>query len=170
MSKIGPQPQDRPLEAAESGPQIGVDEWVAQREGRLAASTTVAGRVQQQLARVPQWVLLAGFVAVVALIPVITSDEYVLRVTADTMLYVLLAIGLNVAVGWAGILDLGTSRSTASPPTCSPNFRRRTTGSTGRRGRQSPSDRRHDHPRLLLALPTRRLSGDYLAIVTLFFE
>ena len=45
--------------------------------------------------------------AVVALIPVVTNDQYILRVTTDTMLYVLLAAGLNVAVGWAGILDLG---------------------------------------------------------------
>src|SRR5262249_60031327 len=43
----------------------------------------------------------------VALIPVLTSSQYIVRVAADTMLYVLLAAGLNVAVGWAGLLDLG---------------------------------------------------------------
>ena len=170
MSNVDPPPQDRPPEAAESGPQIGVDEWVSRREGRLAAPTTIAGQVQRQLARVPQWVLLAGFVAIVALIPVVTSDEYLLRVTADTMLYVLLAMGLNVAVGWAGILDLGYIAfygfaAYLFAELSSPHY-----------GLHWPTWASVPVVIVatiilgfLLALPTRRLSGDYLAIVTLFF-
>jgi len=158
------------LRPTETGPQIGVDEWVSRREGRLASPTTFAGRVQAQLVRVPQWTLLVAFVAFVALIPVLTSDEYVLRVTADTMLYVLLAIGLNVAVGWAGILDLGYIAfygfaAYLFAELSSPHY-----------GLHWPTWA--SLPLvivativlgLLLALPTRRLSGDYLAIVTLFF-
>ena len=163
-------PESRPPEAAESGPQIGVDEWVARREGRLATPTTVAGHAQQQLARVPQWVLLTGFVAFVALIPVLTSDEYVLRVTADTMLYVLLAMGLNVAVGWAGLLDLGYIAfygfaAYLFAELSSPHY-----------GLHWPTWASVPIVIVatiilgfLLALPTRRLTGDYLAIVTLFF-
>ena len=170
MSDVTPPPESRPPEAAESGPQIGVDEWVARREGRLATPTTVAGHAQQQLARVPQWVLLAGFVAFVALIPAVTSDEYVLRVTADTMLYVLLAMGLNVAVGWAGLLDLGYIAfygfaAYLFAELSSPHY-----------GLHWPTWASVPIVIVatiilgfLLALPTRRLTGDYLAIVTLFF-
>ena len=170
MSDVTPPPESRPPEAAESGPQIGVDEWVARGEGRLATPTTVAGHAQQQLARVPQWVLLAGFVAVVALIPSLTSDEYVLRVTADTMLYILLAMGLNVAVGWAGLLDLGYIAfygfaAYLFAELSSPHY-----------GLHWPTWASVPVVIVatiilgfLLALPTRRLTGDYLAIVTLFF-
>ena len=170
MSDVIPPPQDDGQAQAASGPHIGVDEWVARREGRLAAPTTMAGRTQQQLARVPQWTLLVGFVVVVALIPVLTSDEYVLRVTADTMLYALLAMGLNVAVGWAGILDLGYIAfygfaAYLFAELSSPHY-----------GLHWPTWASVPVVIVativlgfLLALPTRRLSGDYLAIVTLFF-
>ena len=170
MSDVIPPPQDDGQAQAASGPHIGVDEWVARREGRLAAPTTMAGRAQQQLARVPQWTLLVGFVVVVALIPVLTSDEYVLRVTADTMLYALLAMGLNVAVGWAGILDLGYIAfygfaAYLFAELSSPHY-----------GLHWPTWASVPVVIVativlgfLLALPTRRLSGDYLAIVTLFF-
>jgi len=106
----------------------------------------------------------------VALIPVVTNDQYILRVATDTMLYVLLATGLNVAVGWAGILDLGYIAfygfaAYLFAELSSPHYGLHwpTWGSV---------------PVVivatiilgfLFALPTRRLSGDYLAIVTLFF-
>ena len=42
-----------------------------------------------------------------ALLPLVTSDGYIIRVGFDTLLYMLLALGLNVVVGYAGLLDLG---------------------------------------------------------------
>ena len=36
-----------------------------------------------------------------------TSNDYVIRVGFDTLLYMLLALGLNIVVGYAGLLDLG---------------------------------------------------------------
>ena len=149
-----------------TSPQIGADEWV-RRSGERMEQRTVIRRAAD---RVPRVVLLAAFVLVGALIPLMTSDEYVVRVAADTMLYVLLAAGLNVAVSWAGLLDLGYIAfygfaayfyaelssdhyglhwpTWASVPVV--------IAATVMLG-------------LLLALPSRRLSGDYLAIVTLFF-
>ena len=35
------------------------------------------------------------------------GSGYVRRVAFDTVLYMLLALGLNVVVGWGGLLDLG---------------------------------------------------------------
>jgi branched-chain amino acid transport system permease protein len=147
-------------------PQIGVDEWVRRSGERTAARNAV----QRAADRVPRIVLLALFVLIGALVPVLTSDEYVVRVAADTALYVLLAAGLNVAVGWAGLLDLGYIAFY---------------GFAAYLFAELSSDHYGIHwPTwatvpvvvaatvllgLVLALPSRRLSGDYLAIVTLFF-
>ena len=87
----------------EPDPRIGHDEWVA-RAGRAHADP--ADR-QEQFGRVPLG--RAGSRSrslVLAFVPVITSNGYIIRVGADTLIYALLALGLNVAVGWAGLLDL----------------------------------------------------------------
>jgi branched-chain amino acid transport system permease protein len=153
-----------------SGPQIGVDEWVARAEERRAGRGGILGRARREIDRMPRIVRLAAFVAVVALIPVMTSDEYVLRVATDTMLYVLLAVGLNVAVGWAGLLDLGYIAFYGFAAYLFAEL-------------SSPHYGLHwatwaSVPLVIactillgfvLALPSRRVSGDYLAIVTLFF-
>ena len=39
--------------------------------------------------------------------PLVAHSSYVQRVAFDTVLYMLLALGLNVVVGWGGLLDLG---------------------------------------------------------------
>ena len=39
--------------------------------------------------------------------PVVSDSGYVRRVAFDTVVYMLLALGLNVVVGWGGLLDLG---------------------------------------------------------------
>jgi branched-chain amino acid transport system permease protein len=153
-----------------SGPQIGVDEWVARAEERRAGKGGILGRARREIDRVPRIARLAAFVVLVALIPVMTSDEYVLRVATDTMLYVLLALGLNVAVGWAGLLDLGYIAFYGFAAYLFAEL-------------SSPHYGLHwatwaSVPLVIactillgfvLALPSRRVSGDYLAIVTLFF-
>lgn len=48
--------------------------------------------------------LLAGTLAV--LVPAV-ANNYVLEVLANTWFYVVLALGLNIVVGYAGLLDLG---------------------------------------------------------------
>ena len=47
------------------------------------------------------------FVAAFALLPLVSHDGYIRRVAFDTALYMLLALGLNIVVGWGGLLDLG---------------------------------------------------------------
>jgi branched-chain amino acid transport system permease protein len=93
-----------------------------------------------------------------------------MQVGVDTLLYVLLALGLNVAVGWAGLLDLGYVAFYAF-------------GAYGFALLASEQFDLHWEAQwaiptivlltmllgLLLGLPSWRLSGDYLAIVTLFF-
>ena len=55
----------------------------------------------------PWWGWLVLFVAAFALMPTVAHSTYIHRVAFDTVLYMLLALGLNVVVGWGGLLDLG---------------------------------------------------------------
>jgi len=96
-----------PPPGSAAGPQIGVDEWVRRSGERITGRSGIAGRVKRAAEGTPPFVLLGAFVVVAAFIPFMTSNVYVQGVATDTMLYVLLAVGLNVAVGWAGMLDLG---------------------------------------------------------------
>ncbi len=105
-----------------------------------------------------------------ALVPVVSSSDYIVRVGVNTLIYALLALGLNVVVGWAGLLDLGYVAFF---------------GFGGYAYALLSSDQFHLHwpaiasvPLIVVAsallglvigLPSRRLLGDYLAILTLFF-
>ncbi len=165
-----------PTPGPATGPQIGVDEWVLRSGERITGPGGLLAPVARAAERTPRLVLLALFVVGAAAIPFLTSNGYVIGVAADTMLYVLLAVGLNVAVGWAGLLDLGyiafygfaaylyAVLSRGHLPDGSVLLTHWATWQTvpvvvaativlG----------------FLLALPSRRLRGDYLAIVTLFF-
>ena len=102
--------------------------------------------------------------------PFLTGSDYLTQVGIDTLLYVLLALGLNVAVGWAGLLDLGyvafyAFGAYAFALLASEQF-------------DVHLEAQWAIPLIvmltmvvgfLLGLPSWRVSGDYLAIVTLFF-
>jgi ABC-type branched-subunit amino acid transport system permease subunit len=156
------------LELPPDTPRIGVDEWVESVEGRRAAGPLAP--VRRVFDRTPDAVRLLVFVGAVALVPVLTSDQYVLRVGVDTLIFALLAIGLNVVVGFAGLLDLGyvaffgvgaygyallssDHYGIHWPAELSVPLIVVATGVFG----------------LLLGSSSWRLLGDYLAIVTLFF-
>jgi branched-chain amino acid transport system permease protein len=153
-----------------TSPEIGVDEWVRRSGERITGPGGLLGAVARTADRTPRILLLAVFVGIASAIPVLTSNSYVIGVTADTLLYVLLAVGLNVAVGWAGLLDLGyiafygfaaylyAELSSAHYNLHWPTWQSvpLVVAATVLLG-------------FALALPSRRLSGDYLAIVTLFF-
>jgi ABC-type branched-subunit amino acid transport system permease subunit len=151
-------------------PRVGVDEWVSSHEGRRARRSGVVGVVERELARVPPAAFYLGFGVIAALVPVLTSNGYTIRVGFDTLLYMLLALGLNITVGYAGLLDLGYIAFYGF-------------GAYGYAMLASPKFGLHWDTLavipvvvvatailgLLVALPSRRLLGDYLAIVTLFF-
>jgi branched-chain amino acid transport system permease protein len=151
-----------------TAPAIGHDEWVARHvERRLPPRL---GVFEQRLRLVPWWAWLVLFLGAACLLPVFSSSGYVRRVGFDTVLYMLLALGLNVVVGWGGLLDLGYVAFY---------------GIGAYAYALLDSDHYGIHmwsvlsiplivllggvAGLLLGLPSRRLSGDYLAIVTLFF-
>jgi ABC-type branched-subunit amino acid transport system permease subunit len=157
---------------AEPGPgvRIGVDDWVAEAAERTRAREGPFGQLRNTLDRVgPGW-WLALMVVVVAALPVLGASQFLIRVAINALLFALLALGLNVIVGEAGLLDLGYIAFYGFGAYCyallsSNQFHLHwpseltillVTVATGCLG-------------LLLGLPSRRLLGDYLAIVTLFF-
>jgi branched-chain amino acid transport system permease protein len=166
MSDSTPHSSQTPAE----GPAVGQDEWVARHgERRLLAAGPLA-KLEDRLRAVSWWAWLVLFVAVFSLLPVVESSGYVRRVAFDTVLYMLLALGLNIVVGWGGLLDLGyvalygvgaytyaflaSNQFDLHLPTLVAVPATVLIGAL---------------VGLLLGLPSRRLTGDYLAIVTLFF-
>jgi branched-chain amino acid transport system permease protein len=153
-----------------SGPAIGQDEWVARHGERRSRRTGWMGEIEERFLRVPWWGYLVFFVAAFALLPAVAHSSYVQRVAFDTLLYMLLALGLNVVVGWGGLLDLGyvafygigaysyalldSEKFGIHLPTIIAVPLVVVIGAVAG---------------FLVGLPSRRLVGDYLAIVTLFF-
>jgi ABC-type branched-subunit amino acid transport system permease subunit len=150
--------------------KVGVDEWVARSEERRARRTGRLAPVLDAWDRVPPVARLVIFAALVASVPYFTDSDFVIRVGVNTLLLAMLALGLNVVVGWAGLLDLGYIAFY---------------GFGAYSYALLASDQIDVHlPSwlaivcvivasvllgFLLGLPSRRLIGDYLAIVTLFF-
>jgi branched-chain amino acid transport system permease protein len=163
---------DAPTPGAEpaTSPRIGADEWVQRSGERISGPGGLLGRGLRAAERTPRILLLAAFVGLACAIPELTSNVYVVGVVADTLIYVLLAVGLNVAVGWAGLLDLGYVAFYGFAAYLYAEL------SSGHYDLHWPTWQ--SVPLVVaatillgfvLALPSRRLSGDYLAIVTLFF-
>ena len=151
-------------------PRIGVDEWVAEAESRTLAHAGPLAPVLRGLDRIPAPVQLAPFLLLVACIPLMTNDQYLLRVSVETLIFALLALGLNVVVGFAGLLDLGYVAFFAIGAYGYALL------SSDHYGIHWPAEA--SVPLivlgtaligLLLGSTSRRLLGDYLAIVTLFF-
>ena len=151
-------------------PRVGVDEWVAQVEQRRERYTGLAGLTYRALAFVPAPARLALFAAFAAALPLWMGRGDLFTYGIFTLLYVLLGLGLNVVVGYAGLLDLGYIAffgfgayfyAELSSPQYGNHWSAAASipvvvAATSLLG-------------LVLGISSRRLLGDYLAIVTLFF-
>ncbi|HVM16209.1 MAG TPA: branched-chain amino acid ABC transporter permease [Gaiellaceae bacterium] len=164
------EPQKPREEQGPGAPRVGVDEWVATHEQRRQRAGGVWARLGEAWHRLPPWAQLAVVVVPAAFFPFTTESDYLIRVGINALLFALLALGLNIVVGYAGLLDLGyvafwgfgayayAMLSSAKfdlhlPTVVSLPIVIAASALLG----------------LLLGLPSRRLLGDYLAIVTLFF-
>ncbi len=150
---------------------IGVDQWAETAESRRDGPGGWGGRGVRRWQGLPAYLRIAIAVGVAAVVPVVVGSDFLVRVGVNALLLALLAVGLNVSVGWAGMLDLGfvafygfgayTYALVSSdqigvhlPTLIAVPIVILATGLLG----------------LVLGLPSGRLSGDYLAIVTLFFS
>src|SRR6266513_653740 len=150
--------------------RVGTDEWVARVDERRTAQKGLTGAVARAWERLPAAGRLVVLLGPFAIFPFITNEGNLYRYGLITIIYALLAMGLNVVVGFAGLLDLGYvaffgfgaylygimasghSGHHLQAEIAIPIV----TVSTALLG-------------LLLGLTSWRLLGDYLAIVTLFF-
>jgi ABC-type branched-subunit amino acid transport system permease subunit len=150
--------------------RIGTDEWVEQQEQRTEHRVGKTAPLRAAFDRVGPGPRFMIFLAICAAFPFVTDSAFLIRVGVNVLLFALLALGLNIVVGWAGLLDLGyvafygfgaytyawlsSSQFDVHLPTeATIPIVVIATGLLG----------------LLLGLPSWRLVGDYLAITTLFF-
>jgi ABC-type branched-subunit amino acid transport system permease subunit len=159
--------------SASAAPQVGADEWVARRGRRHEQLPGWLGPAQRLAGRVGWWPRLAAAALVAAALPVLGLGGFQLQVAINALLLALLALGLNVTVGWAGLLDLGY---VAFFGFGAYGFALLSSGQLGTAGIHLPAYLSLPLVMagaavlgLLVGLPSRRLIGDYLAIVTLFF-
>ena len=162
---------DSPPPAA--GPQVGADEWVAREAGRREYLPSWMGDAQRRFERIGWWprLALAGLAGLA--LPLIGLGGFQLQVGIDTLVIVLLALGLNIVVGWAGQLDLGYVAFFGFGAYA---FALLSSAQIGAHGIHLPAYLSVPLIMigaaalgLLVGWPSRRLVGDYLAIVTLFF-
>jgi ABC-type branched-subunit amino acid transport system permease subunit len=150
--------------------RVGVDDWVAEHEARLERRRGLAGLAEQWIGVVPGWARLGLFAAFAATLPLWMGRGDLFAYGIFTLLYCLLGLGLNVTVGYAGLLDLGYvaffgigaySYALLSSDHYGIHWPAIVAVPTVVLGTALLG--------LVLAIPSRRLLGDYLAIVTLFF-
>ncbi len=150
--------------------KIGVDQWVEQHQDRLAARRGLVALVERASKRLPVWAWLIVLALLGFALPLLTNNPFVIRVAGNVALMGALAFGLNIVVGYTGLLDLGFVAFY---------------GIGAYAYAYLSSDFTGIHlPTLvtlviitvisalfglLLGLPSLRLIGDYLAIVTLGF-
>src|SRR6266576_49546 len=174
MAEATPPPADAPVPTTG---QIGVDSWVSESGERQAGPTGVWGHVARGWDRLPPAGKLALLTPaiLVPFIPVVSTGN-LFNYGIFILIYALLALGLNVVVGFAGLLDLGYVAFFG--------FGAYTYAFLS--GTHSNKGHVYTHHwdaqwsilaavlvcallGLFLGSSSRRLLGDYLAIVTLFF-
>jgi ABC-type branched-subunit amino acid transport system permease subunit len=154
---------------------IGVDEWVAQHGDRHDAGTGWRRAAARLDRRVGWWPRLALALLVGLIFGQLASNVNVETVAVNSLIYAILALGLNIAVGWTGLLDLGYVAFFGFGAYGYAIFSSHALGTGGVGGAPLPSI--ESIPIVLVAAGTfgaaigmmsLRVSGDYLAIVTLF--
>ncbi|MDX6480894.1 MAG: branched-chain amino acid transport system permease protein [Gaiellaceae bacterium] len=150
--------------------RIGVDSWVAEAEERQARGRGLKGYLRIGWERTPDPVKLIVFLGFAASLPFWLSEGDLYSFALLTMLYLVLGLGLNVVVGFAGLLDLGYVAFYGIGAYAYAEL------SSDHYGLHWPAEVSIPlvmigtaFAGLVLGFSSRRLLGDYLAIVTLFF-
>ena len=154
------------------GPKVGADEWVARQAHRREYLPSWLGDAQRRAERIGWWPRLAIAGLAGLALPLLGLGGFQLQVGIDALVIALLAVGLNIVVGWAGLLDLGY---VAFFGFGAYGFALLSSSQLGANGIHLPYWLSLPIVMvgaallgLAVGLPSRRLLGDYLAIVTLF--
>jgi branched-chain amino acid transport system permease protein len=155
--------------------KIGVDEWVAQSADRRDEQTGWRRPLAELEARLGWWQRLALAVLAGVAFGLLTGNVNLLTVGFTCLLYAILSLGLNIAVGWSGLLDLGYIAFVGFGAYAYALLSSTALGSGGTGGAHLAAF--ISIPIVMLAggavgvvigLVALRVEGDYLAIVTLF--
>jgi branched-chain amino acid transport system permease protein len=164
---------DPPSESSQAA--VGVDEWVLRAAGKRDFGGGWRGRLGALGDRVGWWPRLALAVIAGLIAGQFLTNVNLQQVAFNSMLYAILALGLNIAAGWAGLLDLGYIAFFGFGAYGYAVLSSTATGSGGSGGTHLAAI--VSIPLVLVAaggvglvigLIALRLEGDYLAIVTLF--
>jgi ABC-type branched-subunit amino acid transport system permease subunit len=156
-------------------PQIGVDEWVAQSGERRDQGTGLGRALAILDARVGWWPRLALAAVAGLAFGLVTGNVNLLTIGFTCLLYAILSVGLNIAAGWSGLLDLGYIAFVGFGAYGYAIFSSSALGTGGTGGSHLAAF--ESIPIVVIAgglvgvvigLIALRLEGDYLAIVTLF--
>ena len=152
------------------GPKVGADEWVARQAHRREYLPSWLGDAQRRAERIGWWPRLAIAGLAGLALPLLGLGGFQLQVGIDALVIALLAVGLNIVVGWAGLLDLGY---VAFFGFGAYGFALLSSSQLGANGIHLPYWLSLPIVMigaallgLAVGLPSRRLLGDYLAIVT----
>ena len=161
----------------ESAGQIGVDQWVERADERTERRGGLAGHIGRLWERLPPAGKLALLTPAI-LVPFLpfVSEGNLFNYGLFILIYALLALGLNVVVGFAGLLDLGYVAFFGFGAYTYAFL----SGTHSNKGHVFTHHWDAQYSILLAVLvcavlglflgsSSRRLLGDYLAIVTLFF-
>ncbi len=159
----------------EPGGQIGVDQWVAQSGERQEAATGSRRLLALLDERVGWWPRLALAALAGLAFGLLTGNVNLLTVGFTCLLYAILSLGLNISVGWAGLLDLGYIAFVGFGAYGYAIFSSTALGTNNQGGSHLAAF--ESIPIVVIAAGVAgaiigvialRLEGDYLAIVTLF--
>jgi branched-chain amino acid transport system permease protein len=152
------------------GSRIGVDSWVAEAEGRRARGRGPVGLLARGVENTPDAVKLLLFLAAASSLPFWLNEGDLFNFGLFTLIYASVALGLNVVVGYAGLLDLGYVAYYGIGAYTYAEL------SSSQYGIHWPAEASIPVAMaaaslvgLVLGFSARRLLGDYYAIVTLFF-
>jgi branched-chain amino acid transport system permease protein len=157
---------------------IGVDEWVARSGDRREQASGPLGTLVRAYGRVSWWQRLVVLGLLGFAFGHIGANGFQQLVAFNAVLYAILALGLNIVVGWAGLLDLGYIAFFGIGAYGYALFSSHGLGSllTQTGGVELPTIAAipivlvfAGIVGVVIGLVSLRLGGDFLAIVTLFF-
>ena len=85
---------------------IGTDQWVEQHEKRIGARSGISGKFLSIFQRIPVLARYGLLIVAAFVFGLFVQNEYLLRIAVNLGVFMMLTYGLNIVMGFAGLLDL----------------------------------------------------------------